>query len=325
VDRLARVKPGLAELPQRALTGVALAVIVWGSPHDAAAAESLDPPVSLTWTAPPGCPSEVELAGLVKMAIGPLAERTERVRASAAAEGQGDHWRADVEVTVGALSSTRFVEGESCRGVADAVVVIVALAANPSPPPPTLPAPPVPTPPSSGARGSHGTLALGASLLVDVGSLPPTGYGAEWTAGWAFSRLDLALVGSWLAPETATVDVPLVPPQGAHIWLGELRARACYDLLGGRIGLAPCAGGGVRWVVADGFGSTRHNDATDAITVASFGARATLRIASHLTMHVGGEAVIPFTRPTFVIVPIGPVYRGSSAAARGTLGLDVHF
>ena len=254
----------------------------------------------------------------------------EPVRASAAAEGEGDRWRADVEMSVGLQSSSRWVEGETCRAVADAVVVIVVLAVSPaaelaSPPREPVvhavaPHAPIAVPPPGHPADA---LLFGAAFVIDGGTLPTAGFGAEVLAGWARSRFELELVGTLLAPETATLAAN--PDQGAHIWLAELRGRACYDLLGGRLGLAPCVGGGGQLLVGDGFGSNDWWTATDPVGVASFGARAVGWITPHVAVRLGGEAVVPFTRPTFVIENAGNVYRSSSVAARGTLGVELHF
>ncbi len=164
---------------------------------------------------------------------------------------------------------------------------------------------------------------VGASFVLDSGTLPKAGYGAEILVGWARSRFELELAGTFLAPEKANLATN--SHQGANVWLAELRARACYDLLGGRLGIAPCVGGGGQWLVGDGFGSSSPETATDAIGVASFGGRAVGWITPHLAIRLGGEAVVPFTRPTFVIENGGDVYRSSSVAGRVTLGIELHF
>jgi hypothetical protein len=288
--------------------------------------------VSFSWTAPSGCPTEAELSAQIRSAIGSAAAGHDPVRASAAAEGGGDRWRADVEMSVGSLSSNRWVEGETCRAVADAVVVIVALAVGPAadrPPVTALPSPtvrPAAPPPlveaPSLARATRAWM-VGASLVLDGGTIPSVGCGAELFAAWAPSRLDLELVGSFLAPEQATVTG--YPAQGAHVWLAEGRGRACYDVLGGALGIEPCLGGGGQVLVGDGFGSSSPRNATDLIGVASFGGRVVARVSPHVALRLGGEAVVPFTRPTFVIDNAGSVYRSSSAAGRGTIGVELHF
>lgn len=310
---------------RRLLLGLATVTTALGSGEARAQEAGGDRSLTVVWTAPAGCASQAELSARVQGALGQVSP-TQRVTARATADGHDDQWHADVEVTVGAQSSVRHVEGETCRAVADAAVVIVALAAGGSVARP-LP-PPVPPPPASPrAAKESGALVVGASFLVDAGTLPSLAAGAQATVGWAFPRLELQLVGSWLATQKA--PLPGLAGQGANITMGELRARACYDLLGARVSLAPCVGGGVEWLVADGFGTSKDASSTDSITVASLGVRLGVRLTPHLSLQLGGEAVVPFTHPTFVIDNVtdsgGRVYQTSSIAGRGTLGVDLRF
>lgn len=324
-----------------------------------AQAQSLEPYASFSWKAPSECPTEANLVPSLLAAVrrGPVKER---VTATAVVDGQGDRWRAELTMSAGTWTSTRAVDGDTCRGVADAVLLIVALAVNPSadeaspalpaPPPPTpptpppLPAPAVVTPlpvalprpakevdkarippPAPANEPRRGKVHVGVSFVVDGSTLPTVGFGAEVMGGWAFSRLNLDLATSFLAPESATLAADA--SQGARIESLELRGRACYALLKwGVFTVAPCAGGGVQWLIARGFGATQGvASATDEIAVATLGVPVLARISRHFGLHLAVEAVIPFTRPTFTIVNAGSVYQSAAVSVRTSVGVDLHF
>ncbi len=96
-----------------------------------------DEPASFEWSAPISCPSrEVMLQRLREGGTGPTALDT-RVTVEQAAE---DHYRARVDLVAGHQWSERSLEASSCDAIAQAVVVIVRVAAAAAPP--TAGAPP---------------------------------------------------------------------------------------------------------------------------------------------------------------------------------------
>src|ERR1700734_4155731 len=111
----------------RIATGVVLAVGLCA--HTALGDEEA---VSLSWTAPTGCPTQTEVLAQIRSAVGPAVSAHDPVHARAVvARGERETWQGALELSVGGQESTRQVEGETCRAVADAVVVMVALAVNP--------------------------------------------------------------------------------------------------------------------------------------------------------------------------------------------------
>jgi hypothetical protein len=115
-------------------------------------------PVRLQWIAPAGCPTNAEVVASVERILGGSAGGTRQaVTARAVVSKLGSsRWRVRLTTQVGASTGERTVDADSCRAVADAAALILALAVNPesaAPPPAPIPAPvpaPVPVPVPAG-------------------------------------------------------------------------------------------------------------------------------------------------------------------------------
>ena len=86
-----------------------------------------DPPVgspglSLTWDAPEGCPTRAQILENVARVVGvpPRDRLPEPLDATVRMGAEGASWRADVTLVTKGESSSRHVEGQSCREVSDA-------------------------------------------------------------------------------------------------------------------------------------------------------------------------------------------------------------
>jgi hypothetical protein len=215
--------------------------------------------------------------------------------------------------------------------VSDAMILIVAFALNPdgpSEPPaedqpqtmnPRLEEPAVPAPSPVRRDGAS----AGASMLFDTATLPSVGFGAEVSAGWSLSALQLDVTGVALSSRSATLAAK--PNEGADFWVGQVGGRGCYDLVRKPVGIGPCLEAGVQWVVAHGFGSNYPTSAVGQAVVSGLGGRIAGRISRAIGVRAGGEVVFPLARPTFVIDGGGLVYQVPVASFRGTAGLEVHF
>jgi hypothetical protein len=293
-------------------------------------------PVHLEWVAPAECPSREEEAGAIARTIG-TSKLEGAVDARVVVTQVGGEFHAEVSISASGATSTRSLEGESCRAVADAAALIVALAANPDAAP-TMPAatPPAPVPAPGEPAATKPAETPGpleavrpyfveGSFLLDSASLPSTTYGGELAVGWSPAHFDFEIGGAFLGEASARLAA--TPSQGANLWLAQIGARACYGFLDAVFDVGPCLGGGVEWVVARGFGGApdEPEDATAQAGFGSLGGRATLRISNRFTLRVVGEAVVPFVRPTFVIGGGGPVFHLPAASFRAALGAEAHF
>jgi hypothetical protein len=263
----------------------------------------------------------------VQRALGTSTHGTIAVRVVVERAEPGPFFRAEVTLWGRGETTTRNVDGDTCRGVADAVALIVAFAsaALPEPEPPPA-APPVSAPRADGRQASRRgapTLDVGASFLFDSVTLPSASYGGDLALAWRPSRLRVEADGAILAPVRGTVEGH--PLEGASFLVVHGGLRASYDLIEGRFGLAPSAGLGIDWTIARGFGSQSPKDATGTDADVLLGGRAWVTILRHFTAFVRADAVIPTARPTFVVDGSGTVYHSPAASFRGALGAEVSF
>jgi hypothetical protein len=290
------------------------------------------PPVHLEWVAPAGCPSRAAIQDAIGRTVGASALRG-AVEARVVVTQDEREFRAEVTVSASGATSTRSLVGESCSAIGDAAALVVALAANPDASPAVPAAPATPPPPAPSTPHAASSLVsplrrnafVDASFFVEQGSLPSTGVGCELGVGWNPAHVDLEIVGSFLAPQRAML--PLTPSQGADLWLAYVGARACYDVFDAQIDVGPCLGGGVEWIMAQGFGTSPDEpaNATGKLVVGSLGGRAIARLSSRVVLRLVVEASTPSTRPTFVIDGGGEVFRASAVSFRGTAGAEAHF
>jgi hypothetical protein len=90
------------------------------------------PPPSVTWSAPPECPDEAYVRTAVQQLLGPDDPAAARVEAHARVERMADStWRVHLTTQRDGATGERVVDATSCRSLADATALIVALAIDP--------------------------------------------------------------------------------------------------------------------------------------------------------------------------------------------------
>jgi hypothetical protein len=130
-----------------AATLLALAPAAFAAPADA---QEPPAPVKLEWLAPAGCPATAAVLAQVERILGPAtsAERKDvTARAVVSRAGHG-RWQVALTTRVGAWTGERSFSADSCKALADATALIVALTVDPeraSLAPAALPAPPTAT------------------------------------------------------------------------------------------------------------------------------------------------------------------------------------
>ena len=142
--------------------------------------------------------------------------------------------------------------------------------------------------------------------------------GLAWTPGRA--RLELA--GSVFSAQSQTTATSAA---GARFNLLVAGARGCWALLHGAVELSPCAGVDVQAMSAKGFGAPQNYDANGAWMSAGAGALVRVPLASWLALRAEIDAIVPFSRPTFVVEGDGAVHRPSAIGARAGIGAELLF
>ena len=76
---------------------------------------------------------------------------------------------------------------------------------------------------------------------------------------------------------------------------------------------------------ARGFGAASNYDASAAWMAATGGVLLRLPVTSWLALRADADAIVPLSRPTFVVEGDGAVHRPASLGARGAIGAELLF
>jgi hypothetical protein len=297
----------------------------------------------LDWIAPPECPHQPEVLD----AVGRLAphadtnEVTARVTVTRSSDGR---WQGRVVLVTDRRAAERSVDASTCAAIADAVAVMVALAIVPAPAsqpaqerrtqPTTSPAAsqtPAAERVSLAKLATHNGSHLGASLVFDAGVLPTAVAGLVLGVGWRSTHLELAVDGSVFLPDRAnTADSTT---EGASFWMASGSARACLvvPVSGATIGTA-CAGFGIDFLAASGFGTAERQQLQDWIVAPLGELNVEWWPSPGLGLRGGARALVPLARPTFAVErrtgagsQFADIYRPAVVAVEPSLEVIVPF
>jgi len=320
----------------------------------AASPARADEPDFVDWRAPAGCPDAAAVRADVKR-LGGVAVAGDS--ATVIAVSHGARWRATIALGGRGGSRERVVEAATCKSVAEAAALVVALAF----PAPEVPASPIePAPRSEPARpvepaspidpakpiepavappivareaparvasSARAPFAAGAAAGAIAGALPSTAPGVALSIAWLPRRVRVELGAIASGAESASV---IGAPVGADFRVLGASARACASLLAlGPFALAPCAGIEADRIHAAGFGSRASRDVDETRGAGLFGALATFAIDRPLVLRLGVDGVVPFARPRFVVnvddLILVEVHRPAAIWGRALLGAEVRF
>jgi len=289
--------------------------------------------LDLDWRAPPGCPDRVGMRRLVEEMIGGAEPATSALVArGGVARLATDRWVADLATRgSGGSEATRSFEGPTCESVSRAAALVIALTLHPNEPPP-----PAPRTPERDTRAPERPVAgrfmrpeIAAGGAIDVGSTPGPGvaYGAAIAAGWPiFGEVRVEASAAYFAPRGQTLAG--FAGLGANVSLAAFGARGCYPVGDAVVSWAPCIGAGVDWVHAEGFGARKPDNADAWLASLEAGGLILWNFNEFAAARLGVHAVVPLTRPEFVIqVDPGPatVYRRTPVGLRSSVGVELHF
>ena len=254
------------------------------------------------------------LAELVPPARLAQARRSLRVRIGQVT-GQG--FEAEVRIHGEAGEIARVLSGASCEGVAEAALLVIAVALDPEglvgheglP----SPAPEVDHAEARKARARRASLGLG--VLGDFGSLPApsVGLGLHAGLGWSVWQVAIELTGFW--PRETREDAATA--QGRMgLFSGAL--RSCVDLLREPVRLGPCAA--VELGAATGRG-THVREGTTAVGLWALGLGGValglpVREGRAFSPQLLAALGVPWARPSFEVDGYGRVFRAAPWVAR---------
>lgn len=312
----------------------------------------------LSWDAPKGCPSgeSVRSAAVRNAPASAIALEADAV------VSHRDRWTVTLKTRRPEASGERVLEAASCTALADATAVILALALVPPgeeavPPPPvaanataiatatpeppavtttaTATANPAPIPPSpaedrprssppKSASKNDGppALAVGGFAATDATTLPAVALGGGGLIAWTPGALRIEALVSAFGGQSRTVGQSTA---GARFTMTSVGAGACYTVLKTAIELAPCAGGSMHWVSAEGFGATANYDASARWAAVDAGLLARAPLTSWLALRGRVDGLVPLGRPSFEVENEGVVHKPPPFGIRAALGVELNF
>lgn len=320
-------------------------------------AEPTTPVLDLTWSAPAACPDQASVVAGVDRLVTKAPAQPLRVQANV--READSEWVLDLELH-GSASGSRTIRASSCVAVARAASLIIALALDPqaaarasealadpppAPPPknvepapsaPTSPAPPTPASPD-GARARelvpfvHAGGALERAILPGAAPAFVFGGGIVWRA----LRVELA---AELAPH-ARASLGRADAIGADFALLGATLRGCAGPTFTSVAIHGCAAVRGARMTGEGAGVTEAYRPSATLLSLAPGLVARVPGRTALGVEVGVEAVLPVTRPSFVVdtraasatTGVAPVdsaeslYRVSAIGARASIGLSYRF
>jgi hypothetical protein len=165
-------------------------------------------------------------------------------------------------------------------------------------------------------------LAASASLHADGTTLPSAALGGRAALAWTPSRLRLEGGGAYFSEQSKTTGTSAA---GAAFTLLVADARACWAVARSGVELSPCIGADVEVVQARGFGAAKNYDASAAWVSATGGALLRVPVTSWLALRADAGAVVPLSRPRFVVEGDGAVHRPAPLGVRGGIGAELLF
>src|SRR5260221_2291906 len=206
------------------------------------------PWLELTVRAPPDCPTGLEVEREITRLVGDAPRDKGRLKATIEIAASNDRtWRARVQSEYGGEGGERILEGGTCRAVARAAALVVALTVDshagaleeppPPPKPPEILLPPPPPPPQPAPQPLPWVARLAAR--TEAGLLPHIGAGVGIGTGLRIPLGSLEVTGAAYLPERTTLPGSAA---GGRFSLLSLGARACPQVIGAAVDLFACAG-----------------------------------------------------------------------------------
>ena len=323
--------------------------------------------VALEWVAPDACPDAAYVGREVdRLLAGTSPSGAPYLRARAEVhQSPSRAWNVELRTTGPNGPGFRTVAAESCRALADATALILALAVDPDrvaanrpkpaplqdsvPPAPeqtqaagppssaTAAASPVPAPQPIVIAEQRRALAppqrlrdLGwqfeVSAVVDVGTLPSAAPGVAATLAWVPRALaSLRLEVAANIFFDQAQDDPRA--QSGQFALRTFDAGACVQRPLSRVEVSACADAEVAWLLAQGLYETQAWPGDAVWLVLRARAMAAYRLTSTAAVRGDVGAGYDTTQPEFIAVGVGQgfIHQPARTTGRVSLGLEIRF
>ena len=296
---------------------------------------------TLTWTAPPSCPSEAQAQEQLVRELGTKLASATGVSFEAVATKQHAGFQLELTTREGGALHERRIQAKSCEELLEAMVVAVSLALQaaaesveppaaeaqaPSNEPdlaePLAPTPPAPAkpPPPHGADAWRVRPLGGVGAVIDVGVFPQPGFGVQGFLGVRLSDFKLIGSGGFFPEHSAR----LVGSAGARFMLSFGGASVCYTPQNAVWELGACVGAELGSLAAMGTNVRNPRSTSSLWAAANAAAWFTVRPrATGWGVFLSPGVIVPLRRPPFVLTELGLVHQPSSLGFRGLAGLEL--
>jgi hypothetical protein len=278
--------------------------------------------VHLSWEAPAECPSSDDvLAETRRLLAHDEALPAGETLTARAVVTHDEAWSVVLETVSRSGRYQRTLHAQTCRGLADATALILALAVNPDAVARTQAASP-----AAAAPPEHVHVSLALPLSLSAGMLPEPDYavGAGVVATAGAARVELS-IHDWLHTATATAAGS---PAGGTFRLVSGTLYGCGAPRFGRFDAGGCALLDAGRFDAAAVDVSRSTPASALWLAAGAGgfAAASLDAGGVWSIPLHLDVLVPLLRPAFVVQNVGPsVYRPPPIAGRASLGVALRF
>lgn len=299
------------------------------------------PPVELRWRAPEECPQQADVVARLAAYRGEV-DDTLPVRVVEADVRAREDGTWELALRFDASAEPRVLDNATCSGLAEAAVVVVAIAVAPhdepvadppapttTPEPTTAPAPakidppPKPTRGRADARGGAPIgLALGLGAGVGAGATP-VGFSLAPAVAIVGPRWRAAVVG--LFEPRRRLRLADVEGAGSDLVHWAVGAEGCWlPRVASFLAIPLCGGAEAGELVATGFGLDNQRRRRTPWVAATVGSGLRFTVHRRVVLWLAPTAVIPLT-PTQVVVggEESPLFRTWPVAVRGLAGLEI--
>ncbi len=303
------------------------------------------PPVSadeagtftLSWQGPASCPPRDELyVDIARLLGGEIRVPHDGTLKASASVIHEQTWAVSIETELDGRAGRRLIEAASCRDLANATALVIALMIDPAavaahaPEPRPVAAAPAAVTPRPEKQSSPIDVLVGIHAAFSQGTLPSLDAGPGAGVGLATRRWRLELRASYglRRDQKAWVSTP----PGAY---GQLNFVAgalavCFNL--GHAGLAfgPCADVELGVVSAQGFGVNLSLPAHTLWSAVGAGLYASIPLGHHLSLPLHADVLAPLRRPEFVFKDdagrvTSQVFQAPPAGVRISAGVELSF
>jgi hypothetical protein len=291
---------------------------------------------AFSWQAPVGCPNtgevRAEIARLLGGTIGVVPGGGLQARAVVT---HAATWAVALETTSAGQAGQRSLEAGSCRELANATALIIALmidpdavAAHAPPPAPPLPAS-APSPPASEPARTLDAH-VGIIIAGTQGTLPSPDVGVGASVGLSGRRWRIDLRASYglRRDQTATASFP-PGGHGQFNFFSTLLA-GCWNLGGPGVAWGPCAVGEFGVMSAKGIGVDRALPAQVPWWAVGAGGFAAIPLARRWAVPIHLDALVPLHRSEYVFRDSqgnvsARVFRAAPVGVRVSAGIELRF